>query len=329
MALLSLGDAADLVDVSIQDIWLKGSEEESKDFAQYYNVESGIVDLYVKDSSISGLGYATRTLENAIIVSQKPIQGYDKTYTQVYYDTLLPISRMMWKFGIQKRDLEKLVQEARKACADERERLCAESLDNGWSTSYTHTDEGGNYTVTSTGGNGVELFSNAQTREDGGTNNNNKVYDGTTYNMDFDYDALKAAHRTASLVLNPRGKPMKIRLDTLVCKYGSTVYFKALEILAAIRKGKIPESADNDGAGVPAFKMVASSWLSNDAYWFMFDSSMKNPIYGLQYKESEPIHLDDQNIVYKTKEIQYTASMAFDFGFNDYRGWVGSDGTNA
>ena len=36
---LTIADAADLVDVSIQKLWLKGSEKESRDFASYYNIE--------------------------------------------------------------------------------------------------------------------------------------------------------------------------------------------------------------------------------------------------------------------------------------------------
>ena len=41
---LNLSDAADLIDISIQEIWLKGSEKESRLFEKYYNVENGVVD---------------------------------------------------------------------------------------------------------------------------------------------------------------------------------------------------------------------------------------------------------------------------------------------
>lgn len=328
----TIGDAADLVDVSIQKIWLKGSEKETRDFAEYYGVETGVEDYYLKDSSLSGLGYASRILENAVITSESPVQGYDKTYTQVFYGKILPFTKRMWKFGIKKRDLENITQELRAACNDLREALCAERLDNAFATSYTTSDDSGNYSVTTTGGDGVALISNAHTREDGGTNNNNRITDGTTVNMDFDYDGLKNAHRTAALIKNPKGKPMKINLDTLVVARGSANHFKALEILGAIKKNKIPESFDNDGSGVMAYRIVATPWLlTNTAYWFMLDSTKKNSMWGsLQYKESEPITLSNQpNIVFKTEEIQYKATMAFDMGHNDYRNIVGSKNTNA
>lgn len=75
---LTLNDAADLIDLSIQDIWLKGSEKESRMFEQYYNVETSVDDYYIKDSSLSGLGYAGRIVENAAITEAEPVQGFDK-----------------------------------------------------------------------------------------------------------------------------------------------------------------------------------------------------------------------------------------------------------
>lgn len=79
MALLTLGDAVDLTDVAIQKIFLKQTDLEKKTyFDQYFNVEKGVVDYYLKDSSLSGLGSAARIVENSIIVSEAPIQGLNK-----------------------------------------------------------------------------------------------------------------------------------------------------------------------------------------------------------------------------------------------------------
>lgn len=333
---LNLSDAADLIDVSIQDIWLKGSEKESRLFETYFNVETGVTDYLTKDSSLSGLGYAGRIVENAAVTAASPVQGYDKTYTQVQFGVLLSFTKFMWVFGIKKRNLTNITEEARKACADLRELRCADRLDNAWVTSYTVNDISGNYAVTTTGGDGVCFISNAHTREDGGANWNNRVTDGSTVNMDFDYDALKAAHRTAALVPNPKGKPTNISLDTLVVSRGYAVDNRATEILGAINRGYIPGSADRDGTSAtpsgatPGYKIIRLPWItSHPLYWFMFDSSFKNSRYGLQYKESQGIELEGPNVVFKTGEIQYKATLMFDIGFNDARGWVGSDNTNA
>lgn len=327
---LSLSDAADLIDVSIQDIWLKGSEKESQMFKQYYNVETGVVDYYLKDSSMTGLGYAGRIVENAAVTAASPVQGFDKTYTQIQFGILMSFTKMMWFFGIKKRNLERITDEARKACSDLRELRCADRLDNSFSASYAVSDISGNYTAITTGGDALAFISASHTREDGGTAWSNRVSDGTTVNMDFEYDALKAAHRTAALVTGPQGKPTNISLDTLVVSKGFSVHNRAVEILGALNKGWIPGSADRDQGAVANYKIVALPWITtNTAYWWMFDSSMKNATYGLQYKESQPIELEGPNIVFKTGEIQYKATMMFDIGHNDSRGWVGSRNTNA
>ena len=334
MALFALGDAVDLTDVAIQKIFLKETDLEKKTyFDKYYHVEKGVTDRLLKDSSLSGMGQASRITENSIITSEAPVQGYDKTYTQVEFGKMLPVTKQMWKFGIQKRNLERVAQSLKNACLRAREVLCADRLDNSFSTSYTKTDDGGSYTVTTTGGNGVELVSNAQTREDGGTNNNNRITDGTTVNMDFDYDAVKAAHRTASRVLDPKGQKMDVKYDTFIFSRGTGPAFRAQEILGAIRAGgksSLPKSADNDAAGVPAFMTIELPYVTtNTDYWWGMDSSMKNAEYGLQYKESQGIQLEGPNVVFKTGEIQYKATMLFDIGHNDYRNLGGSKNTNA
>jgi len=327
---LNLTDAADLIDVAIQQIWLKGSEKETKLYEQYYNTESGVVDYYLKDSSLSGLGYAGRIVENAVVTAASPVQGFDKTYTQVQFGLMQSFTKPMWFFGIKKRSLEKVANELRNACSDLRELRCAERLDNSFSTSYTAEDVSGNYFVPCAGGDAAAFITNSHTREDGGTAWGNRITDGSTVNMDFEYDALKAAHRTAALITNPRGKKMNISLDTLVVSKGFGVDNRATEILGALNRGWIPGSANRDQGAVATYKILRLPWIaSNTSYWWMFDSSLKNEKYGLQYKESQPIQLEGPNVVFKTGEIQYKATMMFDIGHNDARGWCGSKNTNA
>ena len=74
----TLGSAADLVDVAIQRIYLKKTDMPEQTFYdKFMDVETGVTDYYLKDSSISGLGTASRIVENAVITAESPIQGYD------------------------------------------------------------------------------------------------------------------------------------------------------------------------------------------------------------------------------------------------------------
>jgi len=324
----TIGQAADLIDKSIQSIFLKSSNPENT-YSKYFNVRS-TEDYYEKDSGLSGLGESDFVDENAVIMSDVPVQTYDKVYTQVTHGTLLPITHMQWRFGIKKRNLMRITDELRKAILREKERLTAERLDNGWATSYSHLGQGGSRTLSTTGGDGVAAFSASHTSESGGSNINNIVTDGTTVNMDFDYAGLKAAHRTAGLFVDPRGNPRPASLDTLVVKKNSSNHYKAMEILGALKKGMIAESADNDGAGVGVFSILPLDYLQNSGYWYMFDSSRKTEEEGFQFVQSVDISVDPTNIVYKTKEIQVSATSIYDLGHNDVaRAWVGSKGTNA
>ena len=179
----TLTDAADLIDVSIQDIFLKGSVKNTF-YDKYYNVETGVRDYYTKDSSLSGLGFAGRIVENAAVTAQSPVQGFDKTYTQVQFGVLLSFTKPMWFFGIQKRNLERITTEARQAVEDKREQLCADRLDQSYNASYTVSDISGNYVATTTGCDGLSMISASHTREDGGTAWSNRITDGSTVNMD-------------------------------------------------------------------------------------------------------------------------------------------------
>ncbi len=326
---LNLGQIADTTNVAIQKMFKKDADV-ALQLKKYYNFRT-TEDYIEKDSSLSGLSEAEYTDENAEITEDVPIQGYDQTYTQEAVDVLVPFSYRAWKFGIKKRKLANIATEINRALNRKKEKLAAERLTNGFNTSYVHQGIARNKTISLVGGDGLEPWSTAHTREDGGTNMNNVVYDGTTYSLPFDYAGLKAAHRTASLFVDPRGNPMPANLDTLVCKKGSSVSFKAREILKAIVSGKMPESNDNDGAGVPSFKVIELDYLTNDAYWFMFDSTIAlSDEYGFQFIESEANNLDPVNIVYKTREMQFAGHTMFQLGHNDVaRCWVGSAGDSS
>ena len=323
---LNIGQAADLVDLSIQNVYAKTSEPDVM-YKKYFNVRT-TEDYYEKDSSLSGLGEADFVDENAAIISDTPVQGYKKTYTQNMVGMIVPFTFKMWKFGIKKRDLDNVSKELKASIARKKEKLCAERLDNANSTSYTHNGQGASKSITVTGGDGLAALTSAHTREDGGSNMNNAVYDGTTYSLPFDYAGIKAAYRTAGLMVDPRGNPRVPNLDTLVVKKNSAIAFKAKEIKKAIESGKIPESNDNDGAGVNSFNILELEYQTNAAYWAMFDSSKAlTDEEGFQFIESQPPMLDPVNVVYKTKEIQTSVTTLFDLGHNDVtRSWVFSKG---
>ena len=328
---MTISQAADLIDLSIQRIALKHTDLETDNFRKFYNVEK-TNDYYDKDSSLSGFGEAGRLAEGAVIASESPVQGFDKTYTQAFQGKMVQFTMQEWKFGIDMRKLQAVVQDLRGSLARKRERLLTEYLEQSMAatTSYTVSDTNGNYTKSVVGGDGVALINSAHTREDGGSSWSNVISDGTTSNMDFAADGLRAAHRTASLIRDPKGNLMDVNLDTIIVRKGSPIAFDAMEINGALKKNVKPTSADRDGAPFGAFNVIELPYLStsSEAYWWMFDSSRQSFNMGPQYRESQDITLDKPEVDYKTKTIMVSSTMAFDYGHNDARNWVGSNGTN-
>lgn len=81
---MTLNAAADLIDKAIQYVALKKTNLEEENYRKYYNVSS-TEDYYTKDSSLTAYGEAARITENAVIVSESPVQGYDRTLTLAFY----------------------------------------------------------------------------------------------------------------------------------------------------------------------------------------------------------------------------------------------------
>lgn len=330
--LYSLDDAVDLLDLSIQEILPKMTNlDENDPVLGLYHKET-TADYYEKDSGLSGFGEAARLTDGAVLTSETPVQTFDKTYTQTFHGKLATFTKQSWMFGIDRRRLTAVVEDLMRSVHRKRNRILTEYLENsiGATTSYTVTDDSGSYTKSVVGGDGVAHINSAHTREDGGSAWSNVVSDGSTSNMDFAPDAIEAAHRTASLVRDPKGNLMDVRLDKFVFRKGSSAAFDAHEIRGALSKGYAPNSAENNGAPYGSFDIVELPYLSTDAeaYWWACDSRLNGMLHGLQLRVSEEPTLDAPEVDYKTKSIMVSSIAGFDYGHNDSRNWVGSDGTN-
>jgi hypothetical protein len=77
----TLAQFADLVDESIQKIFVKRGEQ-VPNMEKYFNV-ADTTSYYTKDSSTSGTERAKFVGENASVVYDAPVQGYDKTLTNL------------------------------------------------------------------------------------------------------------------------------------------------------------------------------------------------------------------------------------------------------
>ncbi len=224
--------ASDLVDLSIQEIWIQNDADLEQYHKDYYYVEP-VSDYIVKDSSLTSVKTFSKIAENGAIPAGSPYQGFDKSYTQSFFSGMLRITRPMWRYGLQARKLESIVKELKNDAIRFREQVLANPINNMTSTSYSDTTGQLSFTVTNTGGDGDAPNSTSHTREDGGPDWSNQISDGTTTNMDFDYDAWKAALKTAQAIKGGVGEILDIKLDKVFCKSQSSVHHRAQEILKA------------------------------------------------------------------------------------------------
>jgi hypothetical protein len=320
--------ASDLVDLSIQEIWLK-SPADLREYHKDYVYVDPVTDYIVKDSSVTSIKAFSKIAENGAIPAASPYQGFDKTYTQSFFSGMLRVTRPMWRYGIVPRKLEALVRELKNDATRFREQVLANQVNNMTSTSYSDTTGQLSFTVTNTGGDGDAPNSTSHTREDGGTDWSNQLSDGTTVNMDFDYDAWKAALKTAQAIKGGVGEVLDIKLDKLLCKSNSSVHHRAMEVLMSMKKGEKPGTANRDGVIDDAYSIIPNPYLTSDIKYGVVDSSKIGPKFGFQLKQGMELQLDPQFIDYDTKEMKYSSGMDFAFGFNDVRNWVFSTGANA
>lgn len=325
---LDLGSLASAIDPAVQIYFQKSGEFIENQYEQFVNVDTDITDRTTQDAFLGGMTQFARVLENAVITAESPPESNAKSYVQVEFADMIRVTRQAMIFGLEKRSLQNQVEELRKAAVRKKERDCADLLNNMTAATYTVTDRSGSFTKTITGADNVAFSSAAHTREDGGTNWNNRVTDGTTVNMDFDYDAIKAAHRTAKLILDASGQEMNISLDTVIVRKGSPNQFRAYEILNAVG---IPGGNENDANAVKMmpYKILPLAYLTADAPWMMFDSKMKSRRYGPQLKMKEDVTLHKPDIEYLTGEIRWKGTMLYDYGTSDARNFVCSTGANA
>lgn len=320
--------ASDLVDLSIQNVWLKSPADMKEYHKDFYHVEK-VDDYIVKDSSVTSVKSFSKIAENGQIPAASPYQGFDKTYTQSFFSGMLRITRPMWRYGVQARKLEQLVVELKKDAIRFRERVLANPINNMTSTSYTDVTGQLNFTVNNTGGDGDAPNSTSHTREDGGTDWANQVTDGVTANMSFDYDAWKAALKVGQAIKGGVGEILDLNLDKVLVRKNSSAHFRAQEVLNTMAKNDQPGTANREASIDGRYSIVANPYLTSETAYGVFDSTMIGPKFGFQLKQGMDLTLDPQFIDYDTKEIKYSAGMDFAFGFNDVRNWVFSTGLNS
>ena len=253
-------------------------------------------------------------------------EGDSITWTQEYFGAIVPITKEMRKF-----DLYNQITEVAKSITedsfDKVDQSMADKLLNGWATTYT--DVYGD-TVTSTGPDGLALFSASHTNNISSTTASNIITDGTNTNPALSREAIVHWRSVGKVHQDPNGIVRPI-------DYSILVVGPHLEDLAdrIVNSEYLPGSANNDRN--PLYKKVkiivwerlaqTSSGTDTSAYWFMMDERGMKETLNCLFAERPSLDAPEQ--VYANKNWEYSLDYFYTLGFG-YPIYVsGSKGDNS
>ena len=328
-----------ILDNRVKNISAKVGQAENSEYLKYMYKRTN-AELVTTDIGITGLGMANFVGDAEISPADAPIQGFEKNYTQQHMTHKVKLSFKTMHFLIKLKDkakldsaVEKKVLDLQKALETSKEYYAQSFLAQGFNATWNFTPISGvSATVTTidaTTADGLEFWSQAHLREDGGPNWTNVIVDGSTPSPLFQMSSYEATIQLHSIKKDGRGLPLGSKVTTLVCVSGSATEQVATRIKGTIDRGFYPGTL-NDSPSVPTFKILALKNYGGTALqplqWGMFDENLMNEDYGPQYIESLPNTMAPTMIDPENKDSIMQADCIFQMGCTDIRNWMFSNG---
>ncbi len=293
------------------------------------------------DTGVTGLGMAEIIPDGGVGVSDAPIQGFSKNYTQMHFTKKVRLTFQSNFFLFEspaakiKGTVKSKVLDGKNAIENAKNYLAQSLLSQGFGTSFNFVpinNVGTPTPISTLGADGSPYWDTTHPSEDGGPVWDNVIND-VVPSPQFTYSSLLAARRQQSLKKDGRQMPLMSTLDTLVCRAGSITAQYAKTIKGTIDKGLAPQQTNlfNNAPATDTFKIVELSPYQNlgltGVMWGMFDSSMKNADYGFLYIEAlatraEPAVVD----LLGNQDLVLNFNCLAVLGASDLRGWMWSAG---
>ena len=293
MGILTMSQAADLYNPAMQAIFNKNLDARENEYKEFFYLDK--TDLYqYQESAFSGLPAAEIKREGIEVNYQVPVQGYDKTYTQVVYANGFKATMEIWKF-----DRFAQLKKMPKALALSVEQTRHVNLFNHFNRAFS-----GSYT----GPDAVALCSTAHPITGaGGTQRNRPSTD-----VDLSYTGVQQAIMDMDILVNDYGYPLKVTPKKLLVY--PTKKMKALEILRSVGN---PTNANNVANVVTLssdLKLVTGHWLSSSTpgYWFLTGDVQDDCLKVCRAQEAEMESGSD----FDTKDLKWTVT------FMEASGWT-------
>lgn len=349
-----------ILDNRVKTIFPVVAPDVNAEYTQYMNRVDYDQNIY-QLTGVTGLGMGQVLADGQTPSIDYPLQGFTKVAAQLTFThrVRLGYKASQFLFGdvlkagstterLAKIDatVEKQVLDLKNAITHVKNFLAQSMLANGWSTSFTFTPlangvtEYQRFTIDTTTADGVQFWSTAHAREDGGTAWGNVIISGTN-NPTFSYSALVAARGQHAAKKDGRGLPLiGSTIDTLMFQINSPAYFLAKSINATIERGYYPsanpgasgsfvDAPSTDGFKIIPLNVYGGSGVTS-VMWFGFDSSKVNKNFGFQYvvtmdATSLPTYQDlSGNLDLIMNMVEFSTFMVADLRY-----WMASNGTNA
>ena len=302
---ISRAQALVLLEPKLSRIWFDAVQKRPVEWTRYVNIRS-TKKATITDFNMTGFGPLTLKGEGQTISSDDPIFGNQKTYQPVRFGLKYAITQEMIDHELygQTSRLETALMDV---AYDNLEVNTALIFNNGFGT--TNADG-----FTSTGFDGLQLFSTAHTRLDGGATQRNRP----STDVDISVTGVQGAIQDFHGWKSHRGRPVMIRPNLLIVTPGDM--FTAKEILQSEYK---PGTANNEinairGEGIADY-MIGHYLTDTDAWFVLGDQHDLNFIWDVQTRGGM-WEDDDAEVIYRKVVQGYIA------GHGEWYGAWGSTG---
>lgn len=251
-------------------------------------------------------------------------EGDQITWTQERFGAIAAVTGDMRMFDLYDEiigQVKSLVEDA----FDKVDQSYADVLTQGFNTSFTDVYGG---TVSAIGPDGLALFHAAHTNPLTSRTFSNIITDGTTTNPTLSRAAIVHMRTVGKRYKDPNNLVRPINFDTLIVS-------AANEDLAnrIVNSPNLPGSANNDvNPLVGKIKVIVWERLDTSgdatdksAFWFMCDSAKVKET--LQSKFAKRPNLDSPEVVYASKNWDYSCEFYYSIGRGFPAYIVGSNGT--
>lgn len=320
-----LANFAKVVDPAVKTVFngdFKRAPQQSDKICNKQTAEDYITEM----GSNANLTMAHLRTEQGSVNYEDFLASDAKNLTQYCYDRGVKISKKLMKWQ-KLGQIKQLVQDAAQAIVRRREFDITKLLEQGFGTSYTHSQDGSTK-VDLAGGDSVALFSASHASTRSSTALTNRITDGDTVNMDLAEDALEAAETvTFAQITDNSDQVITASPDMLYVSRKNM--WKAQRLLKSA--GRVGTPNNDVNLIQNRYQLVRLDYMESayNEYFFMRDSELNRKAGFLTMLVGTELEHDGPFIDFDSKAIKHSWEIEFAAGHNNWQSLVGSKGTNA